>query len=97
MTSAQTGNSSLQLLEGEAAEVCVLLLEPEEFQTDVLMTVGLSSGELKCRDLLRGWGAKGFPTPEAVEQLAHKHQLVWLKCSLSWGKINIWQPRTIHK
>jgi hypothetical protein len=46
VTSLRTGNSTRQLLEGEAAEVCVLLLEPEDFTTDVLMTVELSSGEL---------------------------------------------------
>ena len=48
MTSARTGNSTLQLLEGESAKVCaLLLLEPEEFETDVEMRVQQSSGELK--------------------------------------------------
>ena len=47
VTSARTGNLSLQLLEGESAEVCVLLLEPEELQTDMEMGVQLASGEVE--------------------------------------------------
>ena len=39
-------NSSLQIIEGESARVCVLLLEPEqtEFETEVDMSVQLSAG-----------------------------------------------------
>ena len=50
VTSLRTGESSRQLLEGEAAEVCVLLLDPEELTSDVEMIVELSEGE----DLHRG-------------------------------------------
>ena len=51
VTSSRTGSSTRQLLEGEGAEVCVLLLEPEEFETDVEMVVELSPGELKLYTL----------------------------------------------
>ena len=56
VTSLRTGESSRQLLEGEAAEVCVLLLDPEELTSDVEMIVELSEGE----DLLRGWDRTGI-------------------------------------
>ena len=60
VTSLQTGNSSRQLLEGEAAEVCVLLLDPEELTTYMQMMVELSEGELAIIiqltvQELRGW------------------------------------------
>ena len=46
VTSAAS-NSSRQIIEGESARVCVLLLEPEtEFETEVDMSVQLTSGKL---------------------------------------------------
>lgn len=41
--SADNSNTSRQLLEGRSAEICLLLLEPNEFETDVQIGVIPSS------------------------------------------------------